>query len=138
MKCLVPLVVTAAAFAIAPAQAIEFWHSNTVWAGQGMCAATFTFDSGMDRVEDLAVLLSMVDSAGNKTALGVLEIPEFGGSSASRYDQVFLESEEVCADDLWLVVDKATAVVEGKPVDLLKDGGLSVRDFRPFRVRVGE
>ncbi len=103
-----------------------------------MCAATFTFDRGMDRIEDLTVLLSAVDSAGNKTALGVLEIPEFGGSSATRYEDTLLESEQVCEDSLALVVDKATAVVEGKPVDLLKEGGLSVRDFKPFRIRVGE
>lgn len=35
----------------APTHAIEIWHSNTVWANQGMCSATFTLDSGMESVD---------------------------------------------------------------------------------------
>lgn len=139
MKSLLSLAMCSAAFVTVPAQAIEFWHSNTTWAGQGMCAATFTFDSSMEQVvEDLIIVLSTVDSAGNKTVLGELEVPDFGGSSAARYELALLENEEVCEDDLSLVVTAATVVVNGKPVDLLKNGGLSARDFRPFRIVVGD
>lgn len=40
------------------AYGLEIWHSNTVWAGQGMCAASFTLDSGGafgDRIQNLRI-----------------------------------------------------------------------------------
>jgi len=79
-----------------------------------------------------------IDKAGQKVASGVLEIEKFGQSSAARYADAFLEGEETCADDLTVIVEKATAVVDGKRTDLLKTGALSARDFKPFRIRVGK
>lgn len=122
----------------APAYAVDFWHSSTVWAGQGQCSAVFSFDSGMEEIKNLQVSLAAVNKAGKKVASGVLEIPQFGQSSADRYADAFLEGEEICADDLTIVVSKATAIVDGKRTDLLKSKALSARDFKPFKIRVGK
>ena len=121
-----------------PAHAVEFWHSQTVWAGQGQCSAVFSFDSGGEEIKNLQVSVSAIDKAGQKVASGVLEIEKFGQSSAARYADAFLEGEETCADDLTVIVEKATAVVDGKRTDLLKTGALSARYFKPFRIRVGK
>ena len=122
----------------APAYAVDFWHSSTVWAGQGQCSAVFSFDSGMEEIKNLQVTGAAINKAGKKVASGVLEIPQFGQSSADRYADAFLEGEEICADDLTIVVNKATAIVDGKRTDLLKSKVLSARNFNPFRIRVGE
>ena len=122
----------------APAYAVDFWHSSTVWAGQGQCSAVFSFDSGMEDIKNLQVTVAAVNKAGKKVASGVLEIQQFGQSSADRYADAFLEGEEICADDLTIVVNKATAIVDGKRTDLLKSKALSARDFKPFRIRVGK
>ena len=121
-----------------PAHAVEFWHSSTVWAGQGQCSAAFSFDSGMEEIRNLQVSVSAVNKAGKKVASGVLEIPQFGQSSANRYADAFLEGEEICADDLTILVNKATAIVDGKRTDLIKSKALTARDFKPFKIRVGK
>jgi hypothetical protein len=121
-----------------PAHAVDFWHSSTVFAGQGQCSATFSFDSGLDDIKNLQVAVSAVNKAGKKVASGVLEVQQFGQSSADRYADAFLEGEEICADDLTIVVNKATAEVNGKRMDLLETKAISARDFKPFKIRVGK
>lgn len=98
----------------------------------------FSFDSGMEEVKNLQVTVTAVNKAGKKVASGVLEIQKFGQSSADRYADAFLEGEEICADDLTIVVNKATAIVDGKRIDLLKSKTLAVRDFKPFKIRLGK
>lgn len=121
-----------------PAQAVELWHSDTVWAGQGMCAATFTFDSGGETVVNLRVALSAIDKAGNNIDSFILSIPEFGSSSADRYATELWESDVACDDEVKLVVTSATAVVNDERKDLLKSQGIAVRAFKPFTIRMGK
>lgn len=92
----------------------------------------------MKEIKNLQVTVAAVNKGGKKVASGVLEIQQFGQSSADRYADAFLEGEEICADDLTIVVNKATAIVDGKRTDLLKSKALSARDFKPFRIRVGK
>lgn len=136
MKQRILTLLATTSFLAAPAYAVEFWHSNTVWAGQGLCSAAFSFDSGMEEIRNLQVTVSAVSKAGKKLASGVLEVPQFGQSAADRYAEAFFESKELCADDLIIVVNKATAVVNGKPMDLLKTRAISARDFKPFKIRI--
>ena len=117
-----------------PAHAVEFWHSDTVWAGQGMCAASFTFDSGMEPVSNLRVSLSAIDEAGHNIDSLVLDIPEFGSSSAERYVTELWESDTACDDNLTLLITSASATIDGKRQDLLKSGGLRPRLFKPFTI----
>src|SRR5690606_6925765 len=119
-----------------PAQAVELWHSDTVWAGQGMCAATFTFDSGGETVVNLRVALSAIDKAGNYVDSFILSIPEFGASSAERYASELWETDVACDDEVKLVVTSATAVVNDERKDLLKSQGIAVRAFKPFVIQM--
>jgi len=121
-----------------PAYAIDFWHSSTVWAGQGQCSATFSFDSGLEPIEALEILVTVIDKSGKKVESGELAIQEFGQSSADRYADAHMESAAICADDLTIVVNKATALIDGKQTDLLKSKKLSTRDFKPFKIRIGK
>lgn len=123
--------------AAAQAQTIEFWHSNTAWAGQGMCAATFTFDSGGEPVSNLRVALSVFDKAGSNIDTIMLNVPEFGGSNAERYATEFWESDTACEDDLTLVVTSASANINEKRQDLLRTRKLVLQQFKPFTIQVG-
>lgn len=120
------------------AHAIEFWHSSTVWANQGMCSAQFTFDSGLEETNNLQITVTAINKAGKKAASGVLEIQQFGDSSVARYADAYLEDAAFCEDNLTIIVNKASAVIGGKRVDLLKAKSLAIRDFKPFKIRIGK
>jgi hypothetical protein len=138
MKFGVSVLLVVVALMARPASAIDFWHSNTVWTGQGGCSAVFTFDSGGEEIANLQVSVLAIDGSDKQVLSNVLRINSFGQSSADRYADAFLEGEAVCSDGLTIVVNKATAVVEGKQVDLLKKKMLSFRDFKPFKIRIGK
>ncbi len=138
MKRFAPAILIILSGLAAQAHAIDFWHSNTVWAGQGQCSAVFSFDSGMEEVKNLQVAVTVLNKANKRVASGVLEIPRFGQSAADRYAEAFLESDELCSDDLVIVVNKATAAIYGKRSDLLKSKALVIRDFKPFKIRIGK
>lgn len=122
------------------AYGLDIWHSNTVWAGQGMCAAVFTLDSGGafgDRLQDLRITLSAVDTQTNNPVTQLfLEVDELGDGSANRYETVFWESELACEDNLRLVITEADAIVAGQARDLLADGYLNIREFVPYRIDI--
>lgn len=122
----------------AQAVAIELSPTNTAWAGQGMCSAAFTFDNGAlgDTVKNLRVGISAIDQAGNSVDTIVLEVYEFGGSNAERYATALWESELACDASLSLVVTSANAVINEQRQDLLKNNVLTVRDFKPFTMRL--
>lgn len=122
------------------AYGLDIWHSNTVWAGQGMCAASFTLDSGGvfgDHIQNLRIALAAVDTKTNSPIEQiVLEVDEFGRDNASRYETVYWESELACEDKLRLVITEADAIVEGQARDLLADGYLNIREFVPYRIDI--
>lgn len=136
MKCFGAGLLIVTSCLTGPAFAVDFWHSSTVWAGQGECSATFVFDSGFKEIENLRVTVTAVDQKGKEVASGVLEVPKFGQSSSDRFADAFLEGEGVCDDNLTIVVKEATAIVDGKRTDLLKSKTLSTRDFKPFKIRI--
>lgn len=122
------------------AYGLDIWHSNTVWAGQGMCAAVFTLDSGGafgDRLQDLRIALSAVDTQTNNLVTQLfLEVDELGDGSANRYETVYWESELACEDNLRLIITEADAIVAGQARDLLADGYLNIREFVPYRIDI--
>lgn len=120
----------------APVHAVDLWHSNTVWAGQGQCSAVFTFDSGLEDIKKLQVSVSATNRSGKRVASGVLEVPQFGQSSATRYAEAYLEGEDLCEDDLTITVTKASAIIDGKRTDLVKSRILSDRKFRPYQIHI--
>lgn len=121
-----------------PAYAVDFWHSSTTWINHGQCSAEFTFDGGgWEEIQNLRVSVTAINQAGKKVASGVLEIEQFGNSSADRYAKAFIEGEELCEEKLAIVVNKATAIIDGKRIDLMKTKSLTSRDFKPFKIQVG-
>lgn len=119
---------------------IEMWHSQTAWAGQGACAAVFSFDIGemADLLEDIQIHAAFVDRAGRRIGKGVLKLESLGGASANRYGSASLESEAACATDATVIVEKATARDGDKRIDLIKSQRLASRDFRPLPIRIGK
>ncbi len=122
--------------AASTAHGVEFWHSNTVWGGQGMCSATFTFNSGFVEIDDLAIVVALVDGAGNEVVADTLNVAPFGGSGVDRYASASLDGAGLCDDALTVVVKSASANVDGKPTDLIATQALSARVFKPFAIRI--
>lgn len=120
-----------------PAHAVEFWHSNTVWANQGMCSANITFDAGEEPVRNVVVDVKVYDSKGVFLQDDQITLDEAGDSDATRYGIGYLVSDVYCDDGLKIVVTKASAVINGKKTDLVKTKKLTVRDFKPFTIQVG-
>ncbi|UYM58279.1 MULTISPECIES: IrmA family protein [Leclercia] len=116
---------------MAPASALEIWHSNTVWANQGMCSATFMLDSGMSEVGPLEIGVELVNVQGVVVAIDTLNVDRFGDSEATRYQTTFLESEAVCEDDL-TVRFTALVTVSGQSKKTLPLSELHIRTFKPF------
>lgn len=120
-----------------PAQAIQMWHSDTVFANQGMCAANFTFDSQMESVRELKVHIQVLSKKNNKlVAEDVIEVDDFGDSSAERYATGYWHNEIACDQDLRVVVTGATAVMGGERVDLLAKKLLDVQNFVPYEISI--
>lgn len=115
-------------------QTIRFWNTNKLYANQGLCVATFFFDSGLQVIENLQVSFAALNPSDERVATGTLEIARFGDGSASRYADALAESEHFCDDDLTIVVDQATAIIEGRKVDLLAQKVLVPEAFKPFRI----
>lgn len=117
----------------APASALEIWHSNTVWANQGMCSATFMLDSGMEETGPLEIGVELVNAKGVVIASDTLNVDAFGDAEATRYQTTFLEGEAVCEDDL-TVRFTSLARVSGQQKQPLPLSDLQIRDFKPFRL----
>ena len=115
---------------------IDFWNSNLTWAGQGQCSAELTFDSGFESIQKLEINFNLVDKAGKVIASDSVSLGAFGQSSADRYRQTFVESEEICDNTLRLVVTSAVAMIDGKSVDLIETKRISAREFKPLVIRV--
>ncbi|HRL21715.1 MAG TPA: IrmA family protein [Alcaligenes sp.] len=115
---------------------IDFWHSDTVWANQGMCAANFTFDAGAlsDPVTQLTVDMQVRNAADAHLGDVELVLEHIGGSSADRYATAHWVSEQACETDVKLVVTRAHAMVDGRKVDLMANKALGTRTFTPLPI----
>lgn len=129
--------VALAAFSPPSHAGVEFWNSNLVWGGQGICSAEFTFDSGAEAVTNLELAFDLRDPSGEVVASDRMRVEAFGQSGASRYGQAIAESRHLCDDSLKLVVTRAVAVMQGEPVDLLEAGQIAARAFVPIAISIG-
>lgn len=120
----------------ASVSAIEVWHSSTVWVNRGMCSAAFTFDAADGPFKRLRILMQAVDKRGQVQAQDTLAIAALGEDNASRYATAFFEGEALCDPDLSIRILKATAVVDGRSVDLIKTRALSARVFKPYAIKI--
>ena len=119
------------------AQAIDIWHSNTTWAGQGMCSYAFTLDAeGSDAgIEKFTVEILLLDESGKDIDGGHTAILDgtLGDSNATRYGQFCVDGD--CGATSF-GVKKATGVVSGKTVDFLKEKNINPRPFEPLKIRL--
>ena len=119
------------------APAIEIWHSNTTWAGQGMCAYEFTVDAqgGHGGIENFTVDITLLDGSGKPLGDEItadLNGP-LGDSNATRYGQFLVEGD---CEAKSLRIKKATGTVSGKPVDFVKEKQLAPRKFKPLPIAI--
>jgi len=130
------LVIVAIISMAGSAGAIEFWHSGTVWANDGMCEARFSFDAGAlsETIQQLRIDVTIRNKTGKAIGYDALEIDEFGGSEANRYASASLVSKDMCHDGLTIFISKASAVINDNKVDLLKIKQLFIRDFKPYKI----
>lgn len=117
---------------------ITLQHTQTVYVNMGICSANLSVDGGFNDVRNLVMQVALLNPAGKVIERHTLRLEEIPPSNADRHQTVFLESEAVCKDGLSLRIDKATAQIGGKPMDLLKSGVLQVSDFRPMPIFLGK
>ncbi len=120
----------------ANSNAINFWHSGTTWAGQGMCAAELTFDSGLEDIRDLHVTIDVLNNDRTHLDTVNINISEFGQYSAIRYKSAYIESEVICEQDLILSVIAAKAMINGKSTDLLGSHQIAASAFQPMAIEL--
>ena len=108
---------------------LEIWHSNEMFANQGLTAYEFTVDTRDfwaapgERMTELTIA----------TNYGPIEFKdEFDGSEATRFGTGFLYSDE---DIEMFIVTGATAKIDGKVQDL--SSNIGTRDFKPIPIRIG-
>lgn len=120
-------------FCASQAQAVEIWHSNTVWANMGMCSATFSFDSGTEPVGQFNMAIELVDTQGTVVSKDVIAVEPFGDSEATRYQIAYGEGEHYCDDNLTV---KITAISDANG-NALPLQMLTPRDFTPMKIVSG-
>lgn len=111
---------------------INLWHTDTVWAGQGMCAAHFTLDGGGGLtipIEQVQLKLQAINPHQQIVETFTLTIEAFNESNADRYEHALWESELACDDSLHLVVTEAYARVNQQNYDLLAQQALQVNEM---------
>lgn len=115
---------------------IEIWHSDNIWIGQGYSSYSFTLD-GQDLytsggATDLKITIDMYEK-GEKTGSETIVIEKIGSCNAERYDGAAIETQ---ANPDKFVISKASAIIDGERVDLLKSGMLTWREFSPVPIEI--
>ncbi len=137
MKKSILALLIAASFSIHANANIEFWNSNLQATDPDICSAHFTFDSNGEEINDLKVSVSAVDRAGKVVLADSLEIEQFGENDLNRYGETELESGDMCQEGLSIIVNAATATIDGKTVDLVATQQIVARDYKPFKIGIG-
>jgi hypothetical protein len=120
------------------AAGIEIRHVNTVFANMGQCAAEFFLDGGPpgDELTDVQITLDL-RIRGEKAARLSLSVPIVGGAEANRYQSAIDTGEGLCNDDptAVFILRSATAVADGKRIDLLKTKSVFIGHFKPTPIK---
>ncbi|KAA8996688.1 hypothetical protein FJU30_21020 [Affinibrenneria salicis] len=118
--------------------AIEIWHTDTVWAGQGACSAQFTLDNGGafgEPVGKLEISVDVLDKSGKVLQKDTLNVEPFGDSNATRYQTALLEGENYCESDLTINITQVIEIA-GRAKKALPVNEFSAREFKPYTVLV--
>ncbi len=115
------------------ANAIQIYNSGSTWT-QGVCSLRFDVDGETSSVQNLKISVDVFDKHNKKIGSDIISTENFGTSDADRYTNAFIENEMYCEEDLSIKIKKATAIVDGKSTDLLKDKMIQVIDFKPIKI----
>lgn len=116
------------------ASAMSIRNTSLVFANHGMCSAAFDIDSGLEEMSDVKIYYQVLNEVADTIDNGMFLIDHFGYSTASRFERVYLEKEALCEEALTLKITKATAVINGKKVDLIKFADLREEKFKPMKI----
>lgn len=136
MKKIFSLFALTLCFFTLPSQALMIRHSSTVYVNMGICSAAFLFNGQGYEYEDVQIEVTVQDSSGKKIATDTLIVKELGPGTAFRHAVAFIENEKMCDDGLKIVIEKASAKVEGKTMDLIKSKRLTIDEFKPFKIEI--
>lgn len=118
---------------------ITIQHMSTAFANQGICSVRFSLETMMGDGDAGSVTLDLrfLDKQKKEVARGQL-FADLNDSTAGRYQEVFVEGEDMCLDpDTTVVVRRARSEYQGKKFDLLKLKKLRRSTFRPYPVTFG-
>lgn len=118
---------------------ITIQHMSTVFANQGMCSVRFSLETTMGDGDAGTVTLDLgfLDKQKKEVARGQL-IADLSDSTAGRYQEVYVEGEDMCLDpDTTVVVRRARSESQGKRFDLLKLRKIRGSRFHPYPITFG-
>ena len=117
-----------------PALALSIRNTSLEFANHGMCSAAFDIDSDSEEMSDVKIYYEVLNGAAETIDNGMFLIDHFGYSTASRFERVYLEKEALCDETLTLKITKATAVINGKKIDLIKFADFREEKFKPMKI----
>lgn len=118
---------------------ITIQHMSTTFANHGMCSVRFSLETTMGDGDAGTVTLDLgfLDKQMKEVARGQL-VADLNDSTAGRYQEVYVEGEDMCLDpDTTVVVRRARSENQGKKFDLLKLKKIRGSMFRPYPVTFG-
>ena len=132
-------------FSSAYALNVEIQHMSTVFANQGMCSAKFDFVAYdfLENVKRIDFTLVAKDKKGKVQYVENLSsgAEDFNMVSGKTYGSIYMEGEEICGSDEWIIyIPKALIVYKnGKPaLDIVKSKKLKFNDFKPMKIVIGK
>ena len=125
----------------ASGQAVEIWHSDSFFGGQGTCVHTFNLDA-LDSVmaedggvADLQLTIALLDKAGNDIDVVEARVEGvIGDSPSNRYGGIAIYDQ--CEDNAAFAIKKATGIIGGNVVDLIQSEKISMRHFVSLPIHI--
>lgn len=131
-----PLFFSVLLLASTQAHALIIQHTNTVFANMGLCVATFMLTSQDQEISNLSLMVEVQDADGATLESRELTLNILGGSPVVESQDVILDSEEVCSDNIAFNITAASGTVDGQTVNLLDQ--ITVMDFKPAPIHINK
>lgn len=116
------------------ALAMSIRNTSLEFANQGMCSAAFIIDSEQQEMTDVEIYYEALNEKFDLVEDGVFKIEHLGYSSSSRFENIYLENEELCDESLALKITRASATIEGKKIDLINNDDFYEKKFEPMKI----
>lgn len=128
-----------ASFNDEPPAYLAIWHSNSFYLGADYCSLEFSISdnngSSID-IKNLNISITAFNGKGKKITSKSNILAHFKGSDEFRYTKFDLTGEGLCDEGVNVTIDKATTVVDGKTIDLIKTKSISSSPIERVGVRI--